>query len=847
MLQRNSLGSSRLAFAAAIALVAVACGDEVTSEAPTLLALQAAEVAVNSTLRLPLVVENPAGVALTFSMSGPALPGLDEVTQLGGTPTGGLFQWTPLASHVGNHEFTFTVSSSQGGNSQSVLIHVTASESAAPIFLRPGSGGTFDLSVDPCVTVDIEVRDDDSSSVEITTRTEPPPGSAVVTTGSKQAQFQWCPAQAQIAQSERWTLELEADDGDHTPTTHDFLIVLRTTARDNCPGTPPTITVNSPSGGQRVESGGAYSVDIEVDDDTGVRDAPLLYYSTVEPEETDDPDITSFDQATFSGSGRSWEAEIPSLGLLEGEERTVYYVVSVTDNDDESGTSCDHRTETNLRNFIAVGASETVRIGLCESCGDSERCESRVCAASAGGARCLQACAEGDSCDEGACRSVNTIEGLSTLACGDVIAACEGGGPEECINDEYELNDTYDESAYISSSPIFATICAADIDYFDIDVDVDSEIEIILDQFDQDTADLDLELLDATGERIAGSAGTSGTERVTHCLAGGEFAVIRVYAYHLDDQSDYRLRIETDDGDCCIDDIDEPDDTFEDAWSVELDGSFEGTICPGNEDWVWFDVNEPSHLTATIIFTHSEADLDLELYDPEARRVSSSLGASDDETIEIDLSVTGDYSLRIFPYGDGSTDYLGEVILEPLSSCDSSDDCPIGTVCDDGSCDTDICTSASSCPEDYMCPSAGPGGGDRHCAAPCTVNGDCRDEGIVEESCKRLPEGLGCGLRGSAANGEPCGGHNDCGGQRACIDWPSGYCARASCTSDSDCESDTFCSDECLVDGEILGLCVRRCGPGFEDTPCRGGYECQFVFDMYFEFQAACVPAECID
>ena len=39
------------------------------------------------------------------------------------------------------------------------------------------------------------------------------------------AYFDWCPTAAQIADSERWTLELEADDGVHQ-TRHDYLIVL---------------------------------------------------------------------------------------------------------------------------------------------------------------------------------------------------------------------------------------------------------------------------------------------------------------------------------------------------------------------------------------------------------------------------------------------------------------------------------------------------------------------------------------------------------------------------------------------------------------------------------------------
>ncbi len=44
---------------------------------------------------------------------------------------------------------------------------------SAPIFLRPGPGGTFDLSRDPCVHFDVEVRDDDSAEVALSVEGAP--------------------------------------------------------------------------------------------------------------------------------------------------------------------------------------------------------------------------------------------------------------------------------------------------------------------------------------------------------------------------------------------------------------------------------------------------------------------------------------------------------------------------------------------------------------------------------------------------------------------------------------------------------------------------------------------------
>ena len=72
-----------------------------------------------------------------------------------------------------------------------VVITVEPADDSGPVFLRPGAGGTFDLTLDPCVNFDIEVRDDDSSSVEIAATTDLPEGADLTQTGPKQGIFEW--------------------------------------------------------------------------------------------------------------------------------------------------------------------------------------------------------------------------------------------------------------------------------------------------------------------------------------------------------------------------------------------------------------------------------------------------------------------------------------------------------------------------------------------------------------------------------------------------------------------------------------------------------------------------------
>ena len=95
--------------------------------------------------------------------------------------------------------------------------------------------------------------------------------------------------------------------------------------------------------------------------------------------------------------------------------------------------------------------------------------------------------------------------------------------------------------------------------------------------------------------------------------------------------------------------------------------------------------------------------------------------------------------------------------------------------------------------------------------------------------------GEGVCRRGSGANGDSCASFDDCGGQRHCVDWPGGYCARQGCSSDGDCEADT----RCVRVGEI-NACVLRC----VSVPCREaeGYQCELRATMGDGDRFVCVP-----
>lgn len=828
-LVRSSLVPAALVLA--LGLLA-GCDDGAAARAPRLLPVDAQRVTVNEPLQLTLSVENPDGLSLEWRVDDPGLPSFAEVTTLAGTPSGAEFQWTPLASHVGEHELVFRVDSSAGASEVAVIVRVSAAASAAPIFLRPGFGGTYDLQRNPCVGFDIEVRDDDSLEVELLVREPLPDGAELIPDfeSTKRARFEWCPTPDQIERTLRWNIALAADDGDHEPPTpHDYLIVLRTPTRTNCPGTPPEIEVASPAEGELLAAAGGYPIEVTVRDaDSGVRDQPILYFTTKSPD--DEPDLDDFEQRLFVPlGGDRWRAVIPPFALAEDERRTVYYFVEATDNDDPMGTSCDQRSETPIRKFsagFAAGLAED-----CAPCTASSQCASGLCAALQGGT-CLPT---------GACQNVTSLEGQSVQACPE---ACGTVTPGTCTNDAAEPNDTLDQARAVdaATSAINAMICPDDVDVWRLDAptDSDQQLELVLDGFDPTTGDLDLALFDALdGRLLLVSGGTAPSEALSWCLPAGQSALAAVYGYNAADTSAYTLNVTRSAGNCCIDDDGEPDSVPAQARPLAADGSFEGTLCAPDEDWFRFEVDGPGTVEVLVVYDAADGmDLDLELYGPDGGFLVAAWNDDpSEESLVHAVSVAGTYRLRVVPYAAGSGSYLGAVTLGEPAECSSTLDCALFSVCSSGGqCVSDQCSGPGDCPSQHLCTPGGPGLAVGFCTLGCTSNAQCRDG----EACKWFANGTrGCGQKGGALNGAACTFFEECGGQRDCFAWPGGYCARAGCTSNADCESDTFCMPG---SGGQPNVCVKRCGAGHPECRLAEGYACRALSSVDGTSESGCTP-----
>lgn len=801
----------------ALAFTACSASGDGGTDAIELLPISDQAVVVDETLVVTLAVNNPDGTSLAYTYDAPTVAGIDRVATIGGSPSGGEFRWTPLASQVGRHELTFTIGFPGGQASQAVVVDVSTAGDAAPVFVM-AAGGAFDLERDPCVTFPVEVRDDDTELVRMNLEGSVPDGADVNVLGPKSAQVVWCPTPDQTDAALRWTLTLSADDGEHAPVLQDYLVVLQTPAKDGCAGQPPNVSIRQPDAAARVASAGGYPIVVDVTDDGALRESPLLYWTTDAVEFPDNPDLTTFQQLEFNEAGGQWRARVPSFGLADGEERTVRYVVLAYDNDDSEGTACDHRTQTPTREFVAVAGDDSGALGACEACAGNEECGSGLCANSGGGLACSLPCS---SCP-GECNAATTGSGASVEVCG----ACGGAAsPSSCTEDSAEDNDDLASASPLPSIAA-ATICANDDDFWRVTADGDQELTISV-SFSNAEGDLDLRVRDAVGSILGSSASVENVESVTTCVAAGDFVVAQVLGFS-GSEADYDIEVGRIDTACdCTPDEFEPNESA-DAERIAPFGSFEGSICPGDEDV--FIIAGPGQAFVEVTFDGEVLDLDVELLGPDGAVVDSSRTTAGVETISVDIG-PGTHAVRIFPFDDGTIGYTAEIDVGDPSGCGSSADCPVGTVCDAGDCEEVSCTSERDCPDAHLCPLVGPGNPARSCAATCSDSFDCRES----EACKVFPTGAACAATGRGAVGDSCDDFSECGGTRACLDRDGGYCAAAGCSADSDCDAGSFCVDE---GGDQY--CAKDCGLGA--FLCRVEQGCEVMDSVSDNLVFVCLP-----
>lgn len=605
-------------------LLAAGCAEG--GSAPVMAPIDDQVVGVGEELIVNLRGTDPDGDRLRYTF--------DTVDELGGRatiaarPDGvGVFTWTPLAEDIGTWFVDFTVSDGSSTDTVTATIEVRSSsaQGAAPIFRQPlGSGSTLDLALRDCLELPIVVEDIDDTEVAIAQEEPTIDGAQLQIDSGLAGTWSWCPGKGQLS-DDRYPLRLSADDGTNPPTLKNYLIVLRHPPRPDCPGEAPKIA-HEPADFETVLDP---VITADVTDDVGLKNPPLLYYSTVEPKLPVDfsmLDVVEMELESGDMAQGRWTVAVPNpvAGQGEGAQATLWYVISAGDNDDAQG-DCDHVTDAPSEGAFSATVTNpggSGGAGMCETCSADAQCgnDGDLCVVVGNESQsyCLRGCEDDDQCSDGErCTPIESIDGAVAKQC--MPQSCESE-PPTCEDDAFEDNDSRATAATVAPEVYEGLMsCGGDDDWYRLSVSEEATIGAALEGVGG--ADLDLGLFDEGGNPIDLSEGADSSEVVESCVQPGTY-YFRVRGFASEDEA-YDLLFDRTPGSCnltCEDDEFEDDDSLLQANYVDVSVDFlseDRAICSGDDDWFEIELLGGERLVVDLFFDHfgPGEDLDLHFHD----------------------------------------------------------------------------------------------------------------------------------------------------------------------------------------------------------------------------------------
>ena len=673
----------------------VACGS---GEAPELSGLTDQVAQVGTELKIDLLGTDPDGDQLQYRFHAPDLEQVADHAAITVSPSGsGVFRWTPLAQDVGEHAFDFVVS--DGDNDTTVTINIDVKSAigsaTAPIFRQPlGTGTTIDLTKKKCVDLDVVIEDQDTAEVTLALEEPKLDNMNLSQEDGLTAKFNWCPTKEQEAEN-RYTVTISADDGENPKTIKNYLIVLRGGAATNCPGGAPVIT-HTPANESTIVD---LTIDAQVTDDQGLKEAPLFYYSLTNPGTTPNlgpGGMTQLSTLKVSGTttNGTYAADVPNpvAGMPAGTVRTLWYVFVADDDDDETG-NCDHSTQSQVYS-MTVTSTGSANLGICAACTADSQCGTGdLCTyvGSMGASYCLQAC--GTGCPSGyACSAedVTSVNYAHARQCVPTNGSCTMP-TAMCADDTNEDDDTQSQASanatadgpMVENNTIDGVSCPkpvqpsygskADDDWRQLVITQDTRVDMWL--YGNGESDLDLQIYSSNGSLVSKSTTLTADENIIKCLKPATYYV-KVNGF-TNARSEYLLDYIATPEVCnttCTDDSREDDNTYSQARNTTQPNysSTGNVICPNNDDWYKVDLAAGKVLTMDLAFTQSNStqDLDIHVYrgltdlwpcsydDPSMCSSARGQGATSNEHAVYTATTAGTYYVVIRGY-NGSTNNYG--------------------------------------------------------------------------------------------------------------------------------------------------------------------------------------------
>ena len=223
------------------------------------------------------------------------------------------------------------------------------------------------------------------------------------------------------------------------------------------------------------------------------------------------------------------------------------------------------------------------------------------------------------------------------------LSACPGSGTD-IPDDPFEPND---DSANATSTLANTSYDGRlrNEDWFRIEVTAGFERVVASLTFTHADGNIDLELIDASGNVLATSDSTTDNERIDFTVSSSGVYFLRLFSDSYTGNS-YSLS-------WLLDDVFEPNDSIMEATPATTNTSYTGVQF--DDDWFQISVAAGfERVTANLAFAHADGDINLELVDASGNVLATSESTSDNEQIVFTVSTAGTYYLRVFDAGSGS-------------------------------------------------------------------------------------------------------------------------------------------------------------------------------------------------
>lgn len=232
------------------------------------------------------------------------------------------------------------------------------------------------------------------------------------------------------------------------------------------------------------------------------------------------------------------------------------------------------------------------------------------------------------------------------------------GATPECTEDEFEPNDT---SA--TAPPLWPgsypglSLCPGDDDFYAIGLVVEDRVTVSL-SFAHAEGDIDLTLLGPSGAVVASSASSTDDESLTYVAA--QSGLYRIRARLFGDTgsqpgNSYAMSVSLTPPASCQPDALESNDSPSSPRAIQLGAYLSLTACEVDDDWYSLSLSAGTTYTIAALFSHSEGDIDVGLFDAAGAVVASSVSEDDDEVLQFTPTTSGTYRVLVRLFEDAGT------------------------------------------------------------------------------------------------------------------------------------------------------------------------------------------------